>query len=307
MKHLFDIVGKKKWWFAFSGTLVLASVIVLAMWGLKPGIDFTGGTLLEISFTGGARPTQQEVATALEPVNLGPIVTQVAGEHEMILRFRYIDEKEHETLLQTLRATFEKGDTKVLQNRLDTVGASFSEQLKTRAGKAIFGVIILMISFIAYSFRKVSRPVASWKFGVAAILALVHDLIITMGVFAVLGHVYHVEVDIPFVVALLTIFGYSMNDTIVVFDRIRERLLRFGGDDFSVIVNQAVNETVMRSINTSLTVLLVLSALFFFGGASIHYFALALIIGIFFGTYSSIFIASPILVTWHEWSENRKS
>jgi preprotein translocase subunit SecF len=171
---------------------------------------------------------------------------------------------------------------------------------------AILAVSIGIVLFIAYAFRKVSKAVPSWKYGVAAIIALLHDVVITCGLFALLGRFAGIEVDISFVVALLTILGYSVNDTIVVFDRIREKVMLKGVKDFAQTVNLAVNETIGRSINTSMTVQLTLLALYFFGGETTRNFSLALIIGVFFGTYSSIFIASSVLVSWEEWRRTRK-
>jgi preprotein translocase subunit SecF len=166
-------------------------------------------------------------------------------------------------------------------------------------------VVVAIILYVAYAFRKVSKPISSWKYGIAAIVALIHDVTIVMAVFAILGKTAGVEVDIPFVVALLTILGYSVNDTIVVFDRVRESLLGRVGSNFEENVNTGVNKSITRSINTSLTTLVVLVSLYFFGGASVQYFALALIIGIIAGTYSSIFLASPLLVAWHQFDVRR--
>ena len=168
-------------------------------------------------------------------------------------------------------------------------------------------VVVAIITFIAIAFRRVTKPVASWKFGVTAVISLSHDVLITLGLFSVLGHFYGVQVDIPFVVALLTIFGYSVNDTIVVFDRIRENLLRRTGTNFAETTENAIKQTVWRSFNTSVTVLTALACLFLFGGESVKYFSLALFVGIFFGTYSSIFLASPLLVSWEEWDRKRQS
>ena len=314
-----DIIGKKNIFFAFSSLLVLTSIFLLFTFGLKPGIDFTGGSLMEISFSG-ERPGQVEVQEVLDTFDIGAQV-QAAGEHGYILKMRFITEDEHQEILGALRESFETTESedsrdaqivakdgeevavaesnRLLEERVETIGPAISAHLRSRAWKAGVAVVIAIILYIAYAFRKVSKPVQSWKFGVSAIIALVHDVLIVMGVFALLGHLYGVEVDIPFVVALLTILGYSVNDTIVVFDRVRETLIAHRGKEFDFIVNTGVNGTLQRSFNTSITTLLVLSALFFFGGASIHYFSLALIIGIISGTYSSIFLASPLLSIWY--------
>ena len=192
-----------------------------------------------------------------------------------------------------------------MEQRFETIGPVISTQLKNRSIYIILTVIVTIVLYVAYAFRKVSRPVQSWKYGISAIIALVHDVVITFGTFAILGKFLGVEVDIAFVVALMTILGYSVNDTIVVFDRVRENLIKKGSDKFVEAINEGVSQTVARSINTSLTTLLVLIALFLFGGDSIHYFSLALIVGIVAGTYSSIFLAAPLLATWQDIS-NRK-
>ncbi len=191
----------------------------------------------------------------------------------------------------------EENTIEIIEKRFESIGPVIGSELKEKSVKAIMIVLASIVLYIGWVFRRVSRPVSSWKYGLIALVALFHDIIITLGIFSVLGHFYGVEVGMPFVVALLTILGYSVNDTIVVFDRTRENLLRSAWDDFEEVVNRSVNGTLVRSLNTSLTTLVVLLAVYFFGGATIQYFILALIIGIIAGTYSSIFIASPLLVS----------
>lgn len=344
-----QIIKNRKISFTISGILFTASVITLFVFGLNQGIDFTGGSLLEVKF-GHDRPQISEVQNVLSEMDLGEITVQPSGEDKMILRMRFLSAEEHQQVLASLRENFKSdaraeevveeeaqtesvgkevsndnsGDTKlkfelpvieknvneeiinqqvievpdVLEERFETIGAAISAHLRERSMYAAVGVVLAIIIYIGYAFRRVSKPVQSWKYGVAAIIALVHDVVITMGVFAVLGHYFGVEIGIPFVVALLTIMGYSVNDTIVVFDRVRENLIKRGSDKFDETVNMGVTQSITRSINTALTTLLVLVALFVFGGDSIHYFSLALIVGITVGTYSSIFLASPILVVW---------
>ena len=192
------------------------------------------------------------------------------------------------------------------EKRFDSIGPVIGNELKSTAVLAIVIAIISIVLYIAWAFRKVSRPVSSFKYGIIATIALFHDVIITLGIFSVLGHLYNVEIGIPFVAALLAILGYSVNDTIVVFDRTRENLLRARDDDFEKTVNKSINETLVRSINTSFTTLLVLFTLLLFGGETIKYFIVALIVGIAAGTYSSLFIASPLLVTWQKWDLKRR-
>lgn len=300
-----NIIEKRKWFFAFSGTLVAASAMALIIFGLKPSIDFTGGSLLEVVFIGG-RPEKQVVESTVKESGFETVLVQPVDDDGYLIKMRFITEEDHQQLLGSLREQFESGEEhKVLEKRLDTIGPAISAQLKKRAMEAGIVVALAIIAYIAYAFRKVSRPVSSWKYGVAAVVALIHDVGITMGVFAVLGKYMGVEVDIPFVVALLTVLGYSVNDTIVVFDRTRENLIHLGSDRFEEAVSTGVRSTIARSINTSSTTLLTLFALFLFGGETIRYFSLALIIGISFGTYSSIFLASPLLVSWHRWSSKR--
>ncbi len=299
-----NFINKRRWYFAFSGLLVGVSVVALVGWGLKPNIDFTGGSLVEFDFKG-TRPTLEQMQTTIKKAEVGEGIVQPTAGTSIIVKLPYIDEPAHQRLLTTVRGDYEMSGTQVLEKRIETVGPSVSATIKKRASMAGTLVVIAIVAFIAFAFRKVSKPVASWKFGVAAVITLLHDVLITMGVFAFLGRFYGVQVDIPFVVALLTIFGYSVNDTIVVFDRIRENLLRRTGTTFADMTENALKQTVWRSLNTSLTVLTALACLFIFGGESVKYFSLALFIGIFFGTYSSIFLASPLLVSWEAFDHKR--
>ncbi len=313
---MIHIVGKRNIPFIISCVLFVFAIGALALFGLKPGIDFKTGSLLEVQFRGSV-PENSAVEAAIAPMNLGTVVLQKSGTDGLLIRMRDITPEEHEEILSRLRTTFAANTAStsttgaaqhtpdVVEKQFQTIGPAVSSQLRTRAVQVIVAVMVLIVLFISYTFRRVSRPVASWKYGVVAILAMVHDVCITMGVFAVLGHYFGVEVDIPFVVALLTIFGYSVNDTIVVFDRVRENLIRRSATSFSDMVNVAVNETLSRSINTSMTSMLVMAALFFFGGPSIHYFSLALLIGIALGAYSSIFVACPLLVMWEQFQRRR--
>lgn len=304
---MLHVVRHRKITFSLSAALFLISVVLLGTLGLKPGIDFTGGSLFEISFSE-TRPTVDEMHMALDQLDfVGSVLVQPAGEDSMQLKTQFLSEDQHQALLQALRDNFETESNRVLEERADVIGPAVSSNLRSKSFYAAFTVIIAIILYVAYAFRKVSAPVQSWKYGLAAIVALIHDVTITMAAFALLGYYLGVEVDIPFVVALLTILGYSVNDTIVVFDRVRENLLQDGSGKFEESVNNGVNETFVRSLNTSMTTLVVLAALFFFGGASIQYFALALMIGITLGTYSSIFLASPLLVEWKHLSDRKRS
>ncbi|OGF64745.1 protein-export membrane protein SecF [Candidatus Giovannonibacteria bacterium RIFCSPHIGHO2_01_FULL_45_24] len=284
------IIDARKISYAFSGILVLASFLAVAVWGLKLGIDFTGGTLMEV-----------EYKTSRPAVNLPEITIQPVGERGLILRMPAIGEQEHQALLDELRSY---GDLD--EKQFTSIGPTIGQELKRNSLYAIILVMLMIALYIAWAFREVSKPISSWKYGLAALVALVHDVSIPIGLFAVLGRFYGVAADTLFVTALLTILGFSVHDTIVVFDRIRENLKKSGArEEFENIVEQSLRQTIGRSINTSLTVMLVMLALYFLGGASTKLFALAILVGVFFGTYSSIFIASFLLVSWHKWGLKR--
>jgi len=283
---------------------MIVSIALVAIWGLKPGIDFTGGSLLEVEFSQ-AMPDVNAVRASLQSGEHKNAVVQATGENGLIIRTGFLSEEEHQKMLTELTNKFGTEENTIDEKRFETIGSSVSKTLRERAIWAIILVNLGIISYIAYAFRKVSRPVASWKYGAIAIFALIHDVLLVMGVFAVLGHFTGTEIDIAFVVALLTVLGYSVNDTIVVFDRVRENLLHHRSDSFGETVNYGLNQTVMRSINTTLTTLLPLLALYFIGGATIKNFSLALLIGIASGAYSSIFIASPLLAVVERWQVKR--
>lgn len=306
-----NIVGKRKIFYACSGIVMLASIIALGVFGLHFGIDFTGGSILEVEFAKN-RPTVEAVRLALEPLELGAVVIQPTGERGFLLRFSHIDETKHQAILLGLDGIAEGGagdDAAVTERRFDTIGPTIGRELRQRSLLAVGLVILLIVSYIAFAFRKVSAPVASWKYGIITVVALLHDVIIPTGLFAVLGKFAGYEVDTLFVTAVLTILGFSVHDTIVVFDRVRENLKRESPrpELFPEVVNRSVNETFTRSINTSLTVMLALAGVYLFGGESTRIFSLTLIIGIIIGTYSSIFIASPLLATWYQWDAKRRS
>ncbi len=292
-----------KFLLGLSALVTIVAVVFLAKWGLKPGIDFTSGSLFEFSFA--QRPETDQVKPVFDAAGFKNASFQKTGDKGLIVRTDFVDEKKHQAIVGTMIAAFNKDGNTVKEDRFETIGPTISKQLKSRSLLAVILVNLGIIGYVAYAFRKVSRPVASWKYGALAIAALFHDVLLVMGVFSFLGKFYGVEVDVAFVVAVLTVLGYSVNDTIVVYDRIRENLLRHSADNFADVVNTGLNETLMRSINTTFKTLLPLFALFFLGGFSIHYFALALLIGIASGAYSSIFIASPLLVYVYKWQQRR--
>jgi len=288
----------------------MAAIISLLIWGLKPSIDFTGGSLMEIKFNI-ERPAIDQIQSGLSDLNLGELRVQPAGARNIILRFKTVDEETHQRILSQLKSKFKdvKNDSipALVEERFESIGPIIGQELAKKAWMAIVLASLAIILYIAFAFRKVSKPVESWKYGVAAVIALIHDILIVVGLFAILGHFAGFEVDSLFITALLTILGFSVHDTIVVFDRTRENLAKHYSADFEAVVNDSINQTIARSINTSLTILLVLSALYFLGGKTIVNFALVLIVGIIVGTYSSIFVASPLVVTWHNLSKNFKN
>lgn len=283
-------------YYIISGLLIVASVASLVMFGLKFGIEFNGGSTLQAEFTN-QRPSNEEINKALSEFNLGEVVIQPTGEKGVIMQFKGIDEATHQKVLQKLNSL-----SPAEEKSFQYIGPSVGQELRNKTEIAIALALLAITIYIAFAFRKVSRPVASWKYGITSLIALFHDILIPLGIFSVLGKLYNVEVTIPIVAALLTILGFSVHDTIVIFDRIRENILRRGMGQFEETVNWSLNQTIGRSISTVLTVEFVMIALFFFGGETLKYFALALIIGITSGAYSSIFIASPLLVSWYKWT-----
>jgi len=286
------IIKHRKIWYAFSLLIVVASLFSMFKFGLKQGIDFTGGALLEVEYA--AKPDAFAVKQKIESLSLGSAVVQPSGEKNIIVRMKDLTEEQHQKVLS---ASLSVGQGKEI--RFDSIGPVIGKELKKKSITAIILVIVMIVLYIAFAFRKVSQPVNSFYYGLMAVVALIHDVTLPAGVFAVLGHYYGVEVDTLFVTALLTVLGFSVHDTIVVFDRIRENLR-------NNVVGASVSQTIGRSINTSLTVILVLLAIFFLGGESTKYFSLALLIGVAIGTYSSIFLASPLLVTLQK-LKNRKN
>lgn len=301
---MINIIGRRKVWFSVSGALFLVSIGALLMWGLKLGIDFTGGSILELHFHAN-RPTVEQMQTVLKKDSITDASVQPVGALDYNIRTKSLDENAHHTLVTALQDSFKTKDdaTAFDEKGFESIGPTIGAELRQKSISAMVMVLIAIVLYIAWAFRKVSAPVASWKYGVCAVIALFHDVVIPTGIFAVLGHFFGYEVDTLFVTAILTVLGFSVHDTIVVFDRIRENLLKHVGKTFEETVNASVNETITRSVNTSLTVLLVLLAVYFFGGETTRHFVLVLIFGVLFGTYSSVFIASPLLVVWHKRSK----
>ncbi len=298
------LVRARKFTYILSALLILGSIGSLLFYGLKLGIDFTGGSILEGEFgpVAAGRPEISQVQEKINSLNFGATLIQPTGEKGILVKTRSLSEEEHQ---QVLKALASLGEFKEL--RFDSIGPTIGKELRTRSIYATILVLVAIILYIAFAFRKVSRPVSSWFYGLAAVIALFHDIFIPIGIFSALGHFQGVEIDTLFVTAILTVLGFSVHDTIVVFDRVRENLKKPGGsaEHFEEVVGKSLSQTLRRSINTSVTVLIVLVALYFLGSPSTKYFSLTLIIGIIAGTYSSIFIASPLLVTWNNFRSRR--
>src|ERR1035437_957039 len=296
------IIKNKKIFIAISAGLVLLSVIFLSVFGLKAGIDFKGGALTEVAYQT-SRPAQADLSSAISSVNsvnFGSVLIQPTGDLGYIIKSRNLTETEHTLFLNILS---QDGKYPLEEKSFNSIGPSVGQELTNKAIIAIILVSIAIICFIAFAFRKVSKPVSSWRFGIIAVVTLLHDVMIPVGLFTLLSHYKGAEVDTLFVVAVLTVLGLSVSDTIVIFDRIRENIKNKVTTDFSETVGRSLEQSYRRSINTSLTVILVLLSLYFFGPASTKYFALMLTAGMFFGTYSSIFLASPLLVWVEEWQK----
>lgn len=299
---MLNIIKYYKFWFWVSGILLLAGVLSLIIFGLKLGIDFKGGTLTQLKFTE-QTPAASDIIGILKSAGFNDALVQPAGQSAAIIRTGPLEKDQHDKLVKALSDKYGQ----LTEEQFTSIGPVIGKELRSKAFYQLILVTLGIIFYIAYAFRKVSKPVSSWRFGIAAIVALMHDLLIVIGTFSFLSHFFGIEVDSLFVTALLTVLGFSVHDTIVVFDRIRENLRLRAGQTLPEIINSSINQTLIRSINTSLTVIFVLLALLLFGGETIRYFVLALLIGIIAGTYSSIFIASPLLVVWHNFSLRQKA
>lgn len=293
------IIKYKNIFLGIVGIIMIVAIGAIAMHGLKFGIDFTGGTLVEVNYPDG-RPDTEALKGMLEAAGFTPALIQPSGETGVIVRTRSVTEQERATISAVLSntQTGASGEKYNLEEkRFDSIGPIIGAELRSKSYWAIGSVILLIVLYITFAFRKVSKPVASWKYGFIAVLTLVHDVIVPAGFFAIYSKFTGAEVDILFVTALLAILGFSIHDTIVVFDRIRENLhVANTKESFEITVGRSLSQTFTRSINTSFTVVLTLLALIFVGGESTVVFALVLLVGIVAGTYSSIFVASPLLV-----------
>jgi preprotein translocase subunit SecF len=305
--HSFNIIGTRKVWYLISLLLIIPGIVSLFVWHLNVGIDFKGGTLQQIEYSD-ARPDINQVRQSVDSLGIAGATVQTIDEKGVLVRYPNQEGKVAREEGNSILTALTKEGASVTEKGFENIGGSVAQDTTQKAITAVIITCIAIILFIAFSFRSVPKPTSSWRFAVTTILALAHDILFVVGAFSIIGHFFpSVEVDALFITALLTILGFSVNDTIVVFDRIRENLRRTPGKTFEEITNASLNQTLARSINTSMTVIIVLTTLLLLGGASIRNFILALTLGVAIGTYSSIFNASPLLVSWQGWTDrNRK-
>ncbi len=302
-----NIVGKKYFYFALSLLVLIPGMVSILLFGLNLSIDFTGGSEIQVQSakfihsTSSGQNSSQLVQQVIKEQKINPIVIQKVGDNTYFIKTKPISQKTYQTIINNLKQKF--GDIKEVS--FQSIGPSVGSETTVNGIKALVIASILIVLYIAWSFRKVPHPASSFRFGICAIVALIHDALVVVGIFSLLGHFFHVEVDSLFLTAILTVIGFSVHDTIVVFDRIRENLRRMSGSQFSVVVNESIIQTLGRSLNTSLTVILVLFTMFLFGGESIKWFIVALLVGVISGTYSSIFNAAPLLVLWEEFNRRK--
>jgi preprotein translocase subunit SecF len=290
---MFYFLKYKKFYFLFSGIFLIGAIFSLIFFGLNLGIEFTGGSILEIEYLK-ERPSEKEIEEKIKKIpsakELGQMILQPAGEKGVIIRIQGVGEKIHQEILASL------DKEKFKEHRFESIGPVIGKELSKKAILLVILSVLAILFYIAIAFRQLSWPRRPFEYGLIALITLSHDLLITLGIVSILGYFFNLLFTIPILVALLTIAGYSVNDTVVIFDRIRENLIKRKGPDFQQTLNISLNQVWIRSLNTSLTTLFVLLAILFFGGTTLHYFALTLIIGILIGTYSSIFLATPLLL-----------
>ena len=295
---MINIVGKRKIFYTFSLLLNAAGIFSIIFWGLHFGIDFKGGTLLQVQYT--EAKSVNDVNNTLKDLNINNLVVTTTDKNGFLIRCETITSEQHIKMTEALNKVGENKETS-----FQSVGPTMSKDIERKAIYSIIFASLAIICYIAFAFRRLPKPASSWRFGVCAVLALIHDLAFVIGLFAIFGHFLGYEIDSLFITALLTIMGFSVHDTIVVFDRVRENLRKYPSEQFETNVNNSIIQTLNRSLNTSLTVLIVLASLYFLGGQTLHHFVLALLVGIAIGTYSSIFNAAALLVSWQKWSAHR--
>lgn len=298
---MINIIKNRRIFYIISILVIVPGLVSLVFFGLKLAIDFTGGSRIEVGYKENLEKSKVEKILSDNKVKFHSL--NKVDKDTFSIRMGIVDPKTKAKIIESLKKQYPK----IKEESFDTVGPTIGQETQANAFKAVVIASIAITAYIAFAFRKVSEPVVSWKYGVCAIIALLHDVLIVAGVFSILGVLFNVEVDALFITALLTVMGFSVHDTIVVFDRIRENLNKNFNAPFDVVVNNSLLETFNRSLNTSLTVVIILFTLLLFGGESIRWFIVALLVGVVSGTYSSIFNASPLLVSWNEWNKKRKN
>ncbi len=294
---MIDIVKRRYLYFGISLLVIVPGMLGLLIWGLPLAIDFKGGSLLDIRFDTGIVPQPAQVTQLYAENGFGDAVVQTTGQSGLVIRSLQMTDAQRDQLVSLMESRF---NATITVNRFESVGPSVGQEVAKRAAGAVGLAALGILLYITLAFRGVAH---AWRYGIAAIVAMLHDVAVVIGVEAILAHFLKWEVDSLFLTALLTVIGFSVHDTIVVFDRIRENLNVYRRLPYETVVNHSIVQTLVRSINTQLTVMLTLLTLAMFGGLTIRHFVVTLLVGVFSGTYSSIFNASPILVVWEkrEW------
>lgn len=292
---MFRIIRIRKTWYIISIALVALSIASLFIFGLRLGIDYSGGTI--ITYETADPKASDLIANQLKELNINSYQVKSSGTNQIMVKSSQLDNDQHQTLNQKIIQDVPD----IKEVKYDSIGPAVGQDLRNKSMISVILASMAIIIYIAFAFRKVPKPLSSWKFGFLAVIALLHDLLITTGMVSILGHFFvWLEVDALFITALLTVMGFSVHDTIVIYDRLRENFIKNPHKPIEITAEESVNQTLARSINTSLTTIIVLTALMLLGGLSIRHFIVVLLIGIFIGTYSSIFVAAPLLVSWHK-------
>ena len=297
----FKFTKHRKIFYGFSGFFAIVSLASVLIFGLNLGIDFTGGSVLQVNFAE-TRPSLDQIREALVEVGLGDVVVQTQDTRGLSIKTKKSDLLTRQLLVDKLQ---ELAEIEAGSESFESIGPVIGNELKRKTNIVIILALLSILAYIAFSFRKISRPVKSYVYGLTSLLALFHDVAISLGVFTILGRFYGIGITIPIVTAFLTVVGYSINDSVVVFDRVRENLLKSRGENFEQSIDKSLNQSLTRSINTSFTTMIVLFAIFFFGGSSLKFFSLALILGVGLGTYSSLFLATPLLISFLRFKERK--
>ena len=294
-----NLIGKRYFFFLFSALIIIPGLIIIAVWGLPFSVDFKGGSLLEAKFASGTLPDPARVIEVYTQMGVGNVQVSTSGKDVLVIRSAVMDDTARAKVLDLLSKTF--NDT-VTAQRFDTVGPSVSQEVTSRAGVALAAAALALVVYISFAFRSVAH---AFRYAIATILALIHDVLVILSLVAIGSRLFSWQIDTLFLTALLTVLGFSVQDTIVVFDRIRENSRRHMGEDFETITNRSLLETMGRSLTTQLNAFFIMVAILLFGGDTIKPFIAVLLVGMISGSYSSIFNATPLLVTWESWAAKR--